>query len=38
MIFYLDKGIEQIENVSEDEALQLIDDYGTLLWEDGSTD
>lgn len=38
MIFYLDKGIEQIENVSEDEALQLIDDYGTLLWEGGSTD
>lgn len=35
LIYYLDKGIDQIENVSEEEALELIDDYGTLLWEEG---
>ena len=36
VIYYLDKGIDQIEDVSEEEALELIEDYGTLLWEDGS--
>ncbi len=35
LIYYLDKGIDRIEDVSEDEALELIDDYGTLLWEEG---
>ena len=33
MIYYLDKGIDRIEDVSEEEALELIDAYGTLLWE-----
>ena len=37
VIYYLDKGIDQIEDVSEEEAMKLIEDYGTLLWEDGST-
>ena len=36
VIYYLDKGIDQIEDVSEEEALELIEDYGILLWEDGS--
>lgn len=34
MIYYLDKGIDRIEDVSEEEALELIDAYGTLLWEE----
>lgn len=37
VIYYLDKGIDQIEDVSEEEAMKLIENYGTLLWEDGST-
>lgn len=35
MIYYLDKGIDRIEDVSEEEALELINAYGTLLWEEG---
>lgn len=34
VIYYLDKGIDRIEDVSEEEALELIDNYGTLLWEE----
>ena len=35
LIYYLDKGIDRIEVVGEEEALKLIDDCGTLLWEEG---
>lgn len=33
LVYYLDKGINQIEDVSEDKAMELIENYGTLLWE-----
>lgn len=33
LVYYLDKGIDQIEDVSEDKAKELIENYGTLLWE-----
>lgn len=33
LVYYLDKGIDQIEDVSEDKAIELIENYGTLLWE-----
>jgi len=33
LVYYLDKGIDQIEDVSEDKAMELIENYGTLLWE-----
>lgn len=33
LIYYLDKGIDKIENLSDAEAKDLMDKYGTLLWE-----
>lgn len=32
-IYYMNKGISEIENVSEDEAKKMIEQYGILLWE-----
>lgn len=33
MIYYLDKGIDEIEDASEEEAQEMIETYGTLLWD-----
>ena len=33
LIYYMNKGIREIENVSEDEAKKMIEQYGILLWE-----
>ena len=33
LIYYMNKGIREIENASEDEAVKMIERYGILLWE-----
>ena len=38
IIYYLDKGIDEIEEASEEEAHELIEAYGTLLWDDSEGD
>ncbi|WP_297778330.1 hypothetical protein [Blautia sp.] len=32
LVYYLDKGIDKIENMSDAEAKDWIEKYGTLLW------